>query len=200
MIKKIIFTGILAQAFFLFASCGPAAVESGAVFESGENCTAYRVGKRMFLFKEVTVIGKNCSSTASVISADGSVVIKVSLPVSGFKSGEDKRDEHTAAILGAPAVTEIEFVSATVPAADWEQAITGKTIPVKGTLKVKGKESPIETNVQFTAKDKGYTASGSLQTTFSVLGLEAPKVAGGLVATVNDALELHFQFQSDKIK
>jgi len=199
MIKKLILSGAAISAVLFSVSCGPVAVETGDVFQKGEHCTAYRVGKRMFLFKPVTVIGKNCDSSASVLKDGDSVILKVTVPSDKFISGEPERDKHTAQILGAPAAPAIEFTSAPVSAESWAEAVKGKSLTVKGILKINGHENPVEPTVKFTVSENAYTAFGSLETSFTANGLQAPKVAGGIVANVNDAIELHFQLQSAKI-
>ncbi len=198
--RTLIFSGIIAASAALAVSCGEVAVDETPVFEAGESCTAYRVGKRMFLVNSLTVTGKNCTSEFTVTKDESAAVIRVKVPVSGFSSGEAERDAHTAGILGGPEHDSVEFVSAPVALSDWDKAVAGGSLLLKGNLKVAGKESPVETEVVFTAEGEGYSAAGKVMTSFSANGLQAPKVAGGLVASVNDTLELHFQVKSSAVK
>mgnify|MGYP000134285359 CR=1 FL=1 len=66
---------------------------SASLLQNGDHCVAYKTEKRIFLVKNVTVIGKNCDVSSQVIpQVDGSFSIEMSVPVEGFHSGEPERD------------------------------------------------------------------------------------------------------------
>ena len=199
MRKRFLLLSLFTAAILSVLSCSPVSIGSGPVFEAGEHCVAYRVGKRMFLVNSLTVTGKNCDIKASIEMVGTDIALKVAIPVGSFVSGEPERDSHTAEILGAPDYTEVIFLSSPIGFGNWSRAVHDGKMDVTGNLQLRGKEYPLATTLHFMQSGSGFVVTGSLETRFSDLGLNAPSVAGGLVARVNDTIQLHYQIQSDRL-
>jgi hypothetical protein len=85
---------------------------------------------------------------------------------------------------------DLEFRSQPYTAAELAKLVKGEIKTIDGTLKIGGKEFP----VQFEALGvEGSRLVGVLKTTFTRFEIDPPAVVGGVVAQVRDKLELWFQ-------
>ena len=165
----------------------------GPPFPKDKACVAWLAKKTMFLMSDQTAIGINCAIEASVSEKDGHR-IQITIPVNKFNSEEEDRDEEVTELLGGKVHPKIQFTSAPL-GTDWQNKVgAGQELP--GELMINGKSFPIKTNYQIS----GQLAQGSLVSTLSAFEIEPPEVAGGVVASVEDYIELHFHIPLAMIK
>ena len=201
MIYKQLFA-LLTTAIFLTSPTGNAMAET-EIFEPGENCVAYKTGKKMFFAVDVEVIGKNCSATFNIdtTSSPSTAIIKAVIPVDKFDSKSiGPRDEHVAEILGGKSLTAMSFTSKPTDRGLLENLANKGESEIEGVLTINGKDN----NVTFTAwtdeNDGVKFVRAKLVTSFSELGVVVPPAGpGGMMANPGDYLELHLNIQLDKV-
>jgi polyisoprenoid-binding protein YceI len=169
-----------------------AASAAGVSFPDGKACAAWKTKKTMFLFKKLEPIGTNCAVTAKLESAGAGKRAVVSIPIAAFDSGEPERDKQVRGILKAGVAPSIVFTSRIYAPAEWEAFRAGSAATIEGTLEMGGESFPVSMPIEISS---GTTpeVSGELATTFTYFKITPPKVAGGLIASVQDYLELHYR-------
>lgn len=173
-----------------------AAVASSAravPFPDGKTCAAWKTKKTMFLFRKLEPVGMDCAARASIETLGGVKRVRVLVPIAKFDSGEPSRDKEVLKILKADAQPELEFLSRGYTAAEWDALAHTRAAAVEGTLKIGGKEFPVTAPFSFVGEGPDAAAVGSFVTSFSAFEIKPPAVGGGLVAQVQDYLELHYR-------
>jgi hypothetical protein len=169
------------------------------LFNANEHCVAWKTSKRMFLVSNSSPIGKNCGIETEALKIKSDFQLKGIVPVGKFDSGEPSRDSEVVIMLGGEAHPNIIIESEPLSASKLNQILKEEQM-VKGFLTIKGNKNPISIKIKATQKDKEITYFGTMNTSFTALGVEPPSVGGGVVAKVRDELDLLFQFQKSKIK
>jgi polyisoprenoid-binding protein YceI len=183
--KTLVMAGVLAAV---------AAAGAGAVpFPDGKTCAAWKTKKTMFLFRKLEPVGMNCAARASIETLGGVKRVRVLVPIAKFDSGEPSRDKEVLKILKADAQPELEFLSRGYTAGEWDALAHTRAAAVEGTLKIGGKEFPVSAPFSFVGEGADAAAVGSFVTSFSAFEIKPPAVGGGLVAQVQDYLELHYR-------
>lgn len=172
---------------------------SASLLHTGDHCVAYKAEKKMFLIRNVTVIGKNCDVSAQVIpQVDGRFAIEMSVPTNNFRSGEPERDKDVAKTLKADVESNIIFRSNPMTADEWKEKIKGGEFPLKGELEIGNEMFPVEAQVQIAKVESNFEADGVIKTKFKDFKIDPPKLVGGIMANVKQDLELHFHIQGQK--
>ncbi|PJZ78818.1 YceI family protein [Leptospira neocaledonica] len=138
-----------------------------------------------------TVYGK-CSGTAvsptSLTQGPGGLqipkLIKIEIPLSEIKSGDENRDEHIIESLGYPTITNISFTSTSITAKDNEWTVTGN-------LTVKGKTKTIRSVATIQKEGQETILSGKFQVLMSDFDVERPSL---LFATAKDEVSIEYKF------
>lgn len=175
------------------------ATGSLSVFKPGDHCVAYRAGNRMALFVVVKVVGRNCSVTTQVVPVLGDrYVFEARIPVSYFDSKETERDTDVRKILDQRNHPNLLFKSDPLTVDEWRRVIFAKESSLVGRIIIRDKEYPIKAEVQVRPRDGKFEVDGIVRSQFKKFGIDPPALAGGLGAKVENWLELHFHFRSDK--
>jgi polyisoprenoid-binding protein YceI len=168
-----------------------AAAAAGVTFPDGKACAAWKTKKTMFLFKKLEPVGMNCAVTAKVTTDGAGKRVIVEIPIASFDSGEPARDKQVRVILKADVAPSMVFTSRVYAPAEWESVSAGKAATIEGTLAIGGESFAISAPISLSA-GPAPVASGEFKTTFAYFKIAPPKVAGGLIASVQDYLELHY--------
>ncbi|GBF37564.1 YceI family protein [Leptospira johnsonii] len=138
-----------------------------------------------------TVYGKCSGTTVSPTSLTVSgnslqipKLIKIEIPLSEIKSGDENRDEHIIESLGYPTITSISFTSTSITAKDNEWTITGN-------LTVKGKTKSIKSIASIQREGQETILSGKFQVLMSDFDVERPSL---LFATAKDEVSIEYRF------
>ncbi len=169
-------------------------------FPAGQNCVAWKAHKTMFLFKKVEPVGLHCKLKIQVDNpAPSHVQVTVTVPLADFNSGDAERDSEVRKLLKEDVQPELVFVSDTTTARDWPSYLNGTLSTLKGVLKIGGKSHPVVLQLQKRVDNQPLV--GRVDVSLKALEIEAPGFAGGLVAKVEDTIELWFQVlpQQDKL-
>ena len=161
-------------------------------FPSGQNCVAWKARKTMFLFSKSEPVGTNCNITVKVdVPAPSHFQVTVVVPLAEFKSGELERDQEIRKLLKEEVQPDLIFLSDTITARDWPSYLDGSIAAMKGVLKIGGRAYPVILQLQ--KRGDGQPLVGKVDVSLKALEIEAPGFAGGLVAKVDDTIELSFQ-------
>jgi YceI-like protein len=165
----------------------------GAVtFPDGKACVAWKTKKTMFLLKKLEPVGINCSVSVHITPKGAGQQVIVEIPIAAFDSGEKARDKQVLTILKSDVAPALVFTSREYASAEWDGVKIGKIALIEGSLSIGGESFPISMPF-LVSRDASMVASGVLVTTFSRFKIAPPKVAGGLIANVQDYLELHYR-------
>jgi hypothetical protein len=168
-------------------------------FPPGGHCVAWRTTKTMFLVNKGTYVGLNCKVQTSLKDENGQKVLEDVIPIQGFDSKNSDRDADIFKRLKGPQQPDLLFRSQ--PLANESLANLAKAGgSVQGELSIGGKPYPVSFAIKTDAANDALAFYGTFQGTFSQFALEAPRVAAGLIAKVEDKLELLFQFQKSELK
>lgn len=171
-----------------------------SMFEPGKHCVAYKVKKKSLSLFSGTVVGKNCDISVQLLPVvGGGYQIEVSVPISGFDSGDKDRDQDVKIILKETEQPEILFRSKVMAEKDWKEFVQKPNVTLDGDLTIAGKSYAISAPAQVTKVATGLEIDGVAVVPFSKFDLQPPKVGGGLIAKADSDLELHFHLLSEKI-
>ncbi|MDD9950229.1 MAG: YceI family protein [Zetaproteobacteria bacterium] len=191
MFKYLIFLFLTWPTAFTYAT-------SDAIFQTNEHCAAWKTRKTMFLFKQLEPVGINCNIQTKMLQTEKGLQLQASFPIKSFNSGEPDRDAAVFDILQGKLQEDLTYLSRPLTVESL-QGSEGK-LDIQGTLTLGGKTYPLTFTTHYQKKDTQISFHGLAKTSYTALGIEPPKVLGGLVANVHDTLELHFLFQSNKIQ
>jgi hypothetical protein len=131
--------------------------------------------------------GTTVSPTSLTISGNSLQIpklIKIEIPISEIKSGDEGRDEHILESLGYPSITNISFTSTSITAKENEWTITGN-------LTVKGKTKTIKSIASIQKEGQETIISGKFQVLMSDFDVERPSL---LFATAKDEVSIEYKF------
>lgn len=195
--------GLGAAVLFLstHAHAAPRALASEvSLLETGSHCVAYRVKKTTLFMKNDDVVGKNCDVSAQVLPEVGGLYhIEVNIPIRSFESGDSERDRDVMKILKAEERPELTFKSASRTANQWRDLFAKKDFVLEGELSIGPKSFPVKMGSRYSEHEENAEIEGSTKVKFEDFGLHPPKVAGGIVASVKQDLELHYHFVSARV-
>lgn len=183
--KKIFLLLCLVFNFVLFAEEVP--------FPEGKDCVAWKTKKAMFFVKVKDPVGINCKIKLETIPEGNKLRVRVLVPVNGFDSGEPSRDSEVVDILKGDKFPNIVFLSEPLDPKEWR---TGNPTSLAGTLNVAGNDSPLTLVVK--KESAKNLVNGMLVSKFTTFKIDPPSVALGVVAKIDDYLELHFQVSIPK--
>ena len=181
----------------LLVSLSISASKPTTIFLDNDHCVAWKARKVMALVKTVEPVGKNCNITTEIRKDEsGDFFFYGEFPIKSFDSKEPDRDEEVRNILLADKNPNITFKSDSFKKEDWKKLLEKTDFTLSGTLKVAGRARAFDIPLSFSAKK----IKGVLKTKYTAFRLTPPSVGGGLIAKAKDYLELHFQFQVEKIR
>lgn len=167
-------------------------------FSENQSCVAWKTRKTMFLVKQVEPVGMNCEIIQKIESAEGKYSLIVEIPIAKFDSGEPSRDKEVLNILGAKQNPNLKYKSAALDA-EVLARMKSEPVAIDGFLEVDGRPYPVQFMVKATALGTDTIFEGQSIGKFSDFKIGRIKVALGLIASVDDYLELHFHLLSSKI-
>lgn len=158
-----------------------------------DRCVQYHVRKKMFLIKKELVWGMNCEIAAEVQTDANQVSVKVTIPVEKFNTGNDNRDEDVKSILKYAEHPRMTFVSQKISLESLKTALEqGQEVAVPGMLKIGGRDFPVTFKMSLKKEGPDLVFSGRTEAAMSQFEIPPPRMAGGLIASVEDWLELSF--------
>ena len=159
--------------------------------EKSPVCVAWEADKLFMLVSDERPVGVNCSGVFLMEQTTAGVVGVVDVPVQGFESGEETRDEEVVELLSGNNSRSLTFKTKPYSRSEWRTNVMTSKGAVEGVLTIAGQETPV--TLSFT--EEGQYLVGKLRTSFSALKLEPPSVGWGSIALVRDPLVLHFRVQ-----
>lgn len=157
--------------------------------EDSPVCVAWEADKLFMLVSDERPVGVNCSGVFLMEQTSAGNVGVVDVPIRGFNSGEETRDEEVAELLSANKSTSLVFKTKPYSRTEWRANVMTSKGAVEGVLTIAGNDTPV--TLSFT--EEGAYLVGQLRTSFSALKLEPPSVGWGSIALVRDPLVLHFR-------
>lgn len=154
-------------------------------FQPDKSCVAWKASKRMFLVKSVEPVGVSCNVELKWNTQSRELVVEV--PIDSFDSQEPERDAEVAKLLKATEHPSIQIATAAISAAEIEALRAKEAVTLKGRMSLAGQTLEKDFKVYRLSDELAHVV---LQTSFSELNLQAPTVAGGVVAKVRDPLTL----------
>lgn len=164
-----------------------------------EHCVAWKTRKKMFLFDSTEPVGISCRFESRLrLNADGTGVAELNIPIKSFDSKDKGRDDTVFEILKGD--QQPNLILRTMPMQRPElESIWSRS---KGTLDVQieigHKTSKLQFQYETYLRGSVRILHGVVKTTFTQLGMQPPSAGGGLVAKVDDVLELHAQLRRDR--
>src|SRR5262249_23633002 len=160
-------------------------------FDAGKHCVAYKVKKKSLSLFSGTVVGKNCDISVQLLPVvGGGYQVEVSVPISGFDSGDKDRDQDVKTVLKESEQPDIIFRSNTMSEKEWKDYIQKSNVTLDGELTIAGKPYAISAPATVTKTKDGVEVDGVAVVPFAKFDLQPPKVGGGLIAKADSDLEL----------
>lgn len=176
------------------------ALANDSLFDGASHCVAYKTKKKILMIHRVNVVGYNCQvSTQIVPEVDEKYHFEMQVQARGFESGESERDRDVQKILKAESFPQISFKTSGRSKSEWQALLDKKVFLLDGNLEIGGSSYPVSANVTLDSKNKIHIANGWVTRKFTELGISPPKLGMGILASVADKVELHFQIRADKI-
>ena len=154
-------------------------------FAFAQSSVSWKTSKTMFLFSKQTPVGINNAVRVETGLGDARF-IKLIIPISKFSSGEAERDQEVQKILQADIQPNIVFQTKIMRASAFERIVSGDVKSIDGTLTIAKEDHPVTVELALTNN----FLVGTVKTKFTTFGIQPPKVVGGIVAKVDDQLEL----------
>lgn len=150
-----------------------------------QSSVSWKTTKRMFLLSTQTPVGINRAVEVQTGLNDNRY-IRLLIPIDKFDSGEPERDQEVLKLLQANIQPKLIFSTSLMRQAEYDRLVRGDINQLDATLSIAKIEHPVTVEITRT----GNFLVGTIKTKFTTFGITPPKVAGGLVAKVNDELEL----------
>ncbi|MBK8203351.1 MAG: YceI family protein [Bdellovibrionales bacterium] len=199
MLDILIKVRFLWAAVFALSLGSELGLASDSLFEFSSHCVAYKTKKKILMIHRVNVIGYNCQvSTQIVPEIDEKYHFEMQVQARGFESGESERDRDVQKILKAESFPQISFKTSGRSKPEWQALLDKKIFLLEGNLEIGGSSFPVAANVTVDSINKIQIANGSVTRKFTELGISPPKLGMGILASVADKVELHFQIRADK--
>lgn len=175
---------------------------SGEPLTRGNHCVAYRTTKTLALVSSDEVVGRNCSVTTKAMKdSAGMLSVEVGIPISGFNSKEPDRDKEVSKWLMADKQPVMVFRTQNLSRAQWESMLQKGSGLIRGTLKIGGKNYPLNSTAKVRRNGNQIEVYGAIYTKFTAFGIKPPEVGpGGVIAKAPDYLELHYNLLSSKVQ
>ncbi len=170
-----------------------------ALFASGDHCLAYRTHKEMFLMADVEVVGKSCEVSARMEVDGNRVRFTVTSPVASFDSDSSMRDSSVQEILKADEYPDLIFLSRWVPRDEVQAVKQGGTFRLEGELEIAGVPHLMGFSLKVQSAEGYSIITGEQDTSFSLLQIVVPPVAGGVVAQPADDLAILLHLRTDQV-
>lgn len=155
----------------------------------------------MFLVSTVNPVGINCKFNSKIVTGERGRSLELRVPIEGFESGEPERDKEVLKILKAEVQPELVIRTEDLGAEGADKLFGKEKSELSAELTIGGKKFTIpKVSYQIEVREGVKFLVGHVSTTFSAFDIEPPAVAGGLVAKVQDVLELHYQIRKDRIQ
>ncbi|SMF47683.1 YceI family protein [Pseudobacteriovorax antillogorgiicola] len=150
------------------------------------NWVSWGAKKTMFLFNDKTAIGMNKNINAKLDKSNGTIKLKMSIPLDKFDSGEPDRDAEVVKMLKGDVSKNLMYESETFSPEKFEQLRNGQTDQISGKLKIGNKWF----DVVFAVKIANNKLSGQVETKLTEFGIEPPSMVGGIMVSVKDYIAL----------
>ena len=154
----------------------------------GQSAVAWQSSKTMFLVSDSKPVGINNQVKVAVKVEADSRIISIEIPIKGFDSGDETRDADVFPILKGDIQPNLLFTSSPLSSSQWASLMESQLDELTGMLKIGGKDYPASFKLDKSAPKN--LILGLMDSTFASFGLEAPSVAGGIVASVDEELNL----------
>lgn len=154
----------------------------------GQSAVAWQSSKTMFLVSDSKPVGINNQVKVAVKVEADSRIISIEIPIKGFDSGDEARDADVFPILKGDIQPNLLFTSSPLSSSQWASLMESQLDELTGMLKIGGKDYPASFKLDKSAPKN--LILGLMDSTFASFGLEAPSVAGGIVASVDEELNL----------
>ncbi len=165
-----------------------------------KSAVAWQTEKRMFLVKNTEPLGMNTDVQVEVIKNGEDQVIRATIPINKFNSGDQTRDKDVVQILKGDVQPNLEFTSRSLSSLEYQDLKAGKLKDLSGILKIGGQDFPVKFDIAMSGEGGAQIVDGSLHATFTQFKIDPPSVGGGLVAKVQDKLKLHLHIHAKDIK
>ncbi len=170
-----------------------------ALFAPDDHCLAYRTHKEMFLMADVEVIGKSCDVSARMEADGNRVRFTVTAPVASFDSDSSMRDSSVQEILKADQYPDLVFISRWVPREEVKAVQQGGAFRLEGELEIGGVPHLMAFALQVKPAQGYAVITGEQDTSFSLLQIVVPPVAGGVIAEPADDLAILLHLRTDQV-
>ena len=184
----------------LFLVLGGQPLHAEEIFQPGDHCLAYRVEETLILFVPSVVVGKTCEVAARVERKGEQVRFEVSFPIRSLDSGNGLRDGNVADSLSVDTHPDIRFVSGFLTLEQVGAVLKQGNTQLPGVLEVAGEPRDVQFPIELSQQAGTWVVTGTLATSFTALKQEIPTVVGGLVADVEDELELMVHLRFDQVQ
>ena len=168
----------------------------------GQHGAAYQTTKGTFFgagSSTVTGVSTELSASVSWSPERDRFRIQAAVPAQSLRSGIGRRDRHVAELLGAPDHPAVRFATGWVSVTAFRQAVASGAARVPGQLSIDGRAVPVEFVLRRAMSGGHPVLDGQLSTTFDAVGVEVPNVAGGLVASAGEDLDLFVRVRLDQL-
>ncbi len=165
-----------------------------------KSAVAWQTEKRMFLVKNTEPLGMNTEVQVEVTKNGEDQVIRATIPINKFNSGDQTRDKDVVQILKGDVQPNLEFTSRSLSSLEYQDLKAGKLKDLSGILKIGGQDFPVKFDIAMSGEGGAQIVDGSLHATFTQFKIDPPSVGGGLVAKVQDKLKLYLHFHAKDIK
>lgn len=189
--------------FGIFGICAISTVlAQGEIFpDPSQACVAWKTNKRMFLVSHQSAVGRSCQAILSRAPEGPNLVrIQLEVPIRSFNSGEKERDDEVFKILSGSVQPTLRLETDPISPTELERASAGKTGSIRAKLTLGGKPYMITLPFQVLGNGNEARVVGQIDTTFKAFDIEPPTVAMGIVAKVDNLLELHFSLPLRMLK
>jgi len=180
--------------FIIFSSSAPSSAQD---VSADNNCVWYKTDKSVMWLGSADVVGMNCHIEIKPIKKGELLSFEILIPIEGFNSGSNGRDERVDEILKSEKQPNLVFSTEYMNRNYWQQLISKPEFKLNGILNISG----LSTKVTFHVTTDIKTCKGKFITNYSWFKIEPPVAGpGGMVARTRDYLELHFSVKKESIE
>jgi polyisoprenoid-binding protein YceI len=184
----------------VFAASSLSFGQQQVAWPSDKSAVAWQTEKRMFLVKTVEPTGINTDVQVEVVKTGEMQVIRATIPINKFNSGDETRDKDVVEILKGQIQPKLEFTSRSLSSLEYQDLKAGNLKDLSGVLKIGGQDFPVTFDITMSGEGATQLIDGSLNGTFTQFKIDPPSVAGGVVAKVQDKLKLHLHIHAKDVK
>ncbi|TGL23787.1 hypothetical protein EHQ46_01270 [Leptospira yanagawae] len=162
-------------------------------FPKGQSCVAWKTDKTLIVVNKQSPVGLNCKIELKIEQSKLGYKFEGKFPISNFNSNQEMRDNEVRKLLDEEIQPNLIFISNLISYSEWTQK-KNTNFELKGIFRKGNRDFNLTFQVSKEIQNGTGVWKGMTKTKFSELGMIPPKVAFGIVTSVNDDLELHFQF------